>query len=374
MTSHATHISISTIGDDFYLDLDSEQVWDNAHTPETVRAPQAHTNGRSKQKSSATHPLSPHSPAHITGDGIAEGMPTRPSLQRVLEGSFGDGVADAGVFGRRSRRNTGSEWEGESLSSELGDGSVTPSDTSEVKQIVNGVEVLVHEITPTDSLAGVALKYNVPLATLRRTNKLWASDTIHLRSTLYIPVPKKPRPALTHSVSVPTIPTSPSLLSIDEHAAPAEPLPAHDSASTARDNERRVIPAEELSFFPPPKMSSALSPEVEIAPRRITRTSTVSAIPVSLSASPSGSPRPHTLLDIFRAMPDVSGVGRRSIDSLSMGSSARDEAEEAVVELEMDERRGRKLNEPMKPSPGMIIQRGGARGEQAEDEDDDAWI
>lgn len=40
----------------------------------------------------------------------------------------------------------------------------------------------------TDSLAGISLKYGISLADLRRANRLWASDSIHLRSMLYIPV------------------------------------------------------------------------------------------------------------------------------------------------------------------------------------------
>lgn len=34
----------------------------------------------------------------------------------------------------------------------------------------------------------MAVKYNVPIADLRRVNKLWSSDTIHLREILLIPV------------------------------------------------------------------------------------------------------------------------------------------------------------------------------------------
>ncbi|KZT61999.1 carbohydrate-binding module family 50 protein [Calocera cornea HHB12733] len=295
------------------------------------------------------------------------------------------------------------------------------------------------QVKPTDSLAGVALKYNVPLATLRRTNKLWSSDPIHLRSVLYIPVavavPKhtsqsqpqpqsrsqsqshthtqaSPRPAFPHSESVPVPIISPSPPLLGPSASPDQSqLPTHDSAATLRAtatatataNERRIVPADELSFFPPPKDSTALPffpsplpvsmafPPLPADPpgRRHARTSTISALPhpaSSLSASPSGSPRPHTLLDIFKSLPDVSALGRgprSSLDSVSVSLGSRGEEREreeaagAEVEVEMEMavvgvRGGRRLNEPMKPSPGMIIQRGGARGDEAEEED--AWL
>ena len=44
------------------------------------------------------------------------------------------------------------------------------------------------QVTRTDSVAGVSLRYGVSLADLRRANRLLASDTIHLRKELYIPL------------------------------------------------------------------------------------------------------------------------------------------------------------------------------------------
>ncbi|VDB85245.1 unnamed protein product [Peniophora sp. CBMAI 1063] len=48
--------------------------------------------------------------------------------------------------------------------------------------------VLVHQVTPTDSLPGVSLKYGIALSDLRRANQLWAHDSIHLRATLLVPL------------------------------------------------------------------------------------------------------------------------------------------------------------------------------------------
>lgn len=43
------------------------------------------------------------------------------------------------------------------------------------------------QVGPNDSFAGVALRYGVSIAALRRANQLWPSDPIHLRTKLLIP-------------------------------------------------------------------------------------------------------------------------------------------------------------------------------------------
>ncbi|WVQ84659.1 hypothetical protein IAT38_006814 [Cryptococcus sp. DSM 104549] len=50
------------------------------------------------------------------------------------------------------------------------------------------VEVLIHTIKQGESLAGIALLYGIDLPTLRKVNKLWASDPIHIRTHLYVPL------------------------------------------------------------------------------------------------------------------------------------------------------------------------------------------
>ena len=60
------------------------------------------------------------------------------------------------------------------------------------------------QILPIDSLAGVALKYGVTVAQIRKCNKMWASDSIHLRNVLYIPL----YAADTSKILVPSVPTS----------------------------------------------------------------------------------------------------------------------------------------------------------------------
>ncbi|RIA95969.1 Carbohydrate-Binding Module Family 50 protein [Glomus cerebriforme] len=48
--------------------------------------------------------------------------------------------------------------------------------------------VIVHEVKPIDTIAGVALFYGIELSILKKANKLWTNDSIHLRKFLYIPI------------------------------------------------------------------------------------------------------------------------------------------------------------------------------------------
>ncbi|EJD38512.1 hypothetical protein AURDEDRAFT_139537 [Auricularia subglabra TFB-10046 SS5] len=58
---------------------------------------------------------------------------------------------------------------------------------------------ITHTVSHMDSLAGVALRYGVSVATLRRANGLWASDSIHLRAALVIPDGWELLPKTTHA-------------------------------------------------------------------------------------------------------------------------------------------------------------------------------
>lgn len=46
-----------------------------------------------------------------------------------------------------------------------------------------------HVISSSDTLQGIALKYGVTMEQIRRTNRLWASDSLFLREHLMIPLP-----------------------------------------------------------------------------------------------------------------------------------------------------------------------------------------
>ncbi|KAJ1973315.1 hypothetical protein H4R34_005116 [Dimargaris verticillata] len=59
-----------------------------------------------------------------------------------------------------------------------------PHRTSPVKSI----RAIIHPVTKQDTLAGICLKYGIQPASLRKVNRLWSSDSIHLRQQLYIPI------------------------------------------------------------------------------------------------------------------------------------------------------------------------------------------
>ncbi|KAI0784736.1 hypothetical protein C8Q75DRAFT_809908 [Abortiporus biennis] len=120
--------------------------------------------------------------------------------------------------------------------------------------------VIVHKVTPSDSLAGVALKYGISLADLRRANQMWASDSIHLRDILYIPLEQAYKSKhLTLSIleakSTPsTHDHDPSFVSLDDEMTPTvESLRASERGNNLT---IRRVPASQLAFFPPPSSSN----------------------------------------------------------------------------------------------------------------------
>lgn len=50
------------------------------------------------------------------------------------------------------------------------------------------IEVYVHRVSRSDTLPRVVLQYRIPVAVLRRANRMYASDPIHFRDTLLLPV------------------------------------------------------------------------------------------------------------------------------------------------------------------------------------------
>ncbi|KAJ7121342.1 peptidoglycan-binding LysM domain protein [Mycena crocata] len=197
--------------------------------------------------------------------------------------------------------------------------------------------VLVHEITWQDSLAGVALKYGISMAELRRANHLWSSDPIHLRKVLYIPLDKTTRAK--------ELARTPLLVSTEEE--PPSPSPTKlDSMSTIR-----RIPASQLSFFPPhartQEPADPPSPPAQLPPRtkhphsRHVRYATTpsSSSPVPGTAS---SPSLASILTALPIQPSTRDtiIARLSYDST--GSSSHSDHDEGH-ELD-DVRRGASLD------------------------------
>jgi hypothetical protein len=92
------------------------------------------------------------------------------------------------------------------------------------------------------------LKHGVSIADLRRANKLWSSDSIHLRKVLYVPLTKSH--LATIDATAPLSPTTPVAPQIPDASDPWS-LSAELSSPTTTSEIRR-IPASQLSFFPPP--------------------------------------------------------------------------------------------------------------------------
>lgn len=78
---------------------------------------------------------------------------------------------------------------------------------------------------------------------LRKANHLWASDSIHLRKVLYIPLDGPSHPNVVKPLIDLEEPTS---------VSPSDPYHGKSYTSTIR-----RVPASQLSFFPPPSKPSA---------------------------------------------------------------------------------------------------------------------
>ncbi|KAG7098306.1 hypothetical protein E1B28_000267 [Marasmius oreades] len=170
-------------------------------------------------------PSSSHHP--LRGAGISNGATdsgvTRPHLSRVLTSQLID-------FEEEQREEY-----------DLGD---IDAEAAEEKA------VLVHKVAHYDSLAGVALKYGINISELRRANHLWASDSIHLRKELYIPLDKVSRPQVAHGpfkgVSPQASGSSPSTTVFSGAVLVDDSSPIDHPTGYIR-----KIPAKQLSFFPP---------------------------------------------------------------------------------------------------------------------------
>ncbi|KAF8325180.1 uncharacterized protein EI90DRAFT_3019156 [Cantharellus anzutake] len=201
--------------------------------------------GREDAPNDTAHPLQcPAIDLPTFASSIKDGTLTRPGLRRKLRPVF---ASDA--------------YTPESASSslkELRNGKPHPSATSTLDGWTNGLgatgssteptdaapgntrEVYVHEIMPADSLESVALKYGIKVAALRKANKLWPTDSIHLRKVLYIPVDwQKAKDSIFDADEAFAAPSSSKLSG--ERAI-------REFASSAT---RRHVPLSELSFFPP---------------------------------------------------------------------------------------------------------------------------
>ncbi|KIO28055.1 hypothetical protein M407DRAFT_243155 [Tulasnella calospora MUT 4182] len=210
-------------------------------------------------------------------------LPLPSSTSTPIKSRHSHDVASPFSDGSIGRRRNFSDGNYESYSKAMA--GLDPSDgktkdKGKGKMMEEQCEVIAHEVQPTDSLAGVALKYGVQIADIRKANKLWASDTIHLRKTLYIPVDVVPdRGGVLASVQEEESLNAGRVAGASENRQPSSEIQTgwtedktsrhpRDASSgsgsgggtPSRSLERRTlavatirrVPASELSFFPPP--------------------------------------------------------------------------------------------------------------------------
>ncbi|WVQ74237.1 hypothetical protein IAR50_003833 [Cryptococcus sp. DSM 104548] len=130
----------------------------------------------SPSQSNSASPL-PHPLSHGTPNLPSSLIDTRPALHRATSKTERQ-VAESS--------NGGSEWS--DWGSGRGSLDLLRMTMEEPESEGGEVEVLIHGIKPHESLAGIALLYGIDLTTLRKANKLWATDPIHIRTHLYIPL------------------------------------------------------------------------------------------------------------------------------------------------------------------------------------------
>ncbi|WFD44919.1 hypothetical protein MPSI1_003593 [Malassezia psittaci] len=99
------------------------------------------------------------------------------------------------------------------------------------------VDVLVHEVTPQDTIEGIALRYGADARIVRRSNRLWPGDAAQMREQIYIPI-----------ISCTWQPSDARIQLVTKHAdGSMEPL-NRDSAS-ACPVARQQVDRETLGYF-----------------------------------------------------------------------------------------------------------------------------
>ncbi|KAH8107775.1 hypothetical protein BXZ70DRAFT_1060467 [Cristinia sonorae] len=236
------------------------------------------------------HPLARHLRGSQSNGSIASSNDTRPRLKRLVKEAGGD---------------LSSATEDSHSDTEQAAASVSPTQrvviVHEVRTCATAYNVgftgIKLQVSPSDSLAGVALKYGVSLAELRKANQMWTSDTIHLRKELYIPLDKTQKSKQL------------SLALVDSRVGSSLPTPEREPMSDSSDSPRddtadlgqhkltiKRIPASQLSYFPPPSRTSALDgPSIQTMPRSHSDHPPRPALSPDLFSSNFTSPHPQHL-------------------------------------------------------------------------------
>jgi hypothetical protein len=162
------------------------------------------------------------------------------------------------------------------------------------------VLVYVHHVQPNDTLAGVVLKYNCPIAPFKKANRLWSNDGIQFKKVVLLPVdacgvrgrpcdpPTKdnagvdllaPTPNTEDSPDVPIANGDPwgnphpNESSRDAPKEEEEQPWTHvrwvllDSSPNSAPTEIARLPRRTLGYFPPRRRKSTISRSVTSTPR-----------------------------------------------------------------------------------------------------------
>jgi len=70
--------------------------------------------------------------------------------------------------------------------------------------------VIKHIVSPGETLQGIALRYGVTMEQIKRTNKIWTNDSLFLRKTLDIPIPRNSLDELCWDNNTRSVKESPS--------------------------------------------------------------------------------------------------------------------------------------------------------------------
>jgi len=207
---------------------------------------------------------------------------------------------------------------------------------------------IVYQVTSKDSLAGVALKYGIALASLRRANQLWTSDSIHRRSALYIPIDQATRaheyiqepklisltPDTEHTTNV-----------FEESYSSTSPVNGCNNSSSSAEPPNTAVPvarvsARQLTYFPPSSNKNTDAKQTSPSIGSATRIS-----PTSSKYDPSLPS--NSLTSILTALPIAAStrdeiITRLSFDSVSSSYTDRSRASS-------NEDLGHELNEVKRP-------------------------
>ncbi|KFY86200.1 hypothetical protein V500_07799 [Pseudogymnoascus sp. VKM F-4518 (FW-2643)] len=209
--------------------------------------------------------------------------------------------------------------------------------------------VYVHHVKPSDTLAGVILKYNCDPTVFRKANRLWPNDVIQFRKTVLVPVdacavrgvpcespndlitpaPTDEEPPNLSSPSAPS-PWANSILSPPDAPEPDSPDPDADpwipvrwvllpNAPASEPTQIARLPRKKLGYFPRRRRKSGDVPSSVASLLDSPRVS----VDVSASASPAASPGPRRLSNLTSGM----AAGR----AVSVGRPRRESTSEAAA-------------------------------------------